>query len=156
MHHKDKMSDDDKIVSFPLSSSPDHNATLVETLSNSELLKLTPSTTNSNQSAVTSQSMVYITNTEYNSLLYIAVGSSSPDKKYVAQVVYEVKRHNRKWLMRLMAAKCLNALLKVMPILKLPTIDISNSILKIHFHLNMLRWMLNFTLHLKMIMVTLN
>ena len=80
MHHKDKMSDDDKIVSFPLSSSPDHNATLVETLSNSEHLKLTPSTTNSNQSAVTSQSMVYITKTEYNSLLYIAVGSSSPDK----------------------------------------------------------------------------
>ena len=137
MGHKDEMADDDKIVSFPHSLSFYHNATLVETLSNSEPLQLTSSTVNSNQSAVTSQGMNYINFTKYNSLLYIAVSSSSPDKKYVAQVVYEVKRHNREWLMRLMAAKCLNALLKVMPILKLPTIYISNSILKIHFHLTL-------------------
>ena len=150
MDHKDKMSDDDKIVSFPLSSTPDHNATLVETLSNSE-----PSTVNSNQSTVTSQGMGYITNTECNSLLYIAAGSSSPDKKYVAQVVYEVKRHNREWLIRFMAAKCLNALLKVMPILNPPIIDVSNSTLKIHFH-QMLRQMLIFPSHLKILMVTLN
>ena len=113
------------------------------------------STINNNQSAITSQGMNYITNTEYNSLLYIAVGSSSPDKKYVAQVVYEVKGHNREWLMRLMAAKCLNALLKVMSILKLSIINVSNSTLKIHFH-QTLRQMLIFPSHLKILMVTLN
>ena len=116
MHHKHNMSDDDKIVSFPPSSSLDHNVTLVEVLSNSEPLQLSPSTINNIQSAVTSQGMNYINFTEYNLLLCIAVSSSSPDKKYVAQVVYEVKQHNREWLMRLMAAKCLNALLKVIPI----------------------------------------
>ena len=40
--------------------------------------------------------------------------SRSPhlDRKYAAQVVYETK-HNREWLMKIMVAKCLNALLMV-------------------------------------------
>ena len=63
---KDKKSDDNQIVSFPHSLSPDHNATLVETLPTSEPLKPTPSTVNNNQSPVTSQGMNYINFTEYN------------------------------------------------------------------------------------------
>ena len=55
MDHKDEMSDNNKIVSFPHSLSSDHNATLVDIISNSE-----PSTINSNQSTVTSQGTDYI------------------------------------------------------------------------------------------------
>ena len=40
-------------------------------------------------------------------------GRSYPDNKYVGQVVYEVKHHNREWLMRFMVAKRLCALLEV-------------------------------------------
>ena len=40
-------------------------------------------------------------------------GRSYPDNKYVGQVVYEVKHHNREWLMRFMVANRLNALLEV-------------------------------------------
>ena len=44
--------------------------------------------------------------------------SPHPNRKYVAQVVYETKHHNREWLMRIMVAKCLNCLLKVKMIIK--------------------------------------
>ena len=41
------------------------------------------------------------------------IGSSSPDNLYVGQVVYEVKEHNCKWLIRFIVGKQLDALLKV-------------------------------------------
>ena len=57
-----------------------------------------------------------LTNHHNNYVLIIFVDQShksSPDNKYVGQVVYEIKRHDSEWLMRFMVAKHLNALLEV-------------------------------------------
>ena len=51
---------------------------------------------------------------EYTPLDESFASSSSPDNKYVGQVVYEViKDHDNEWLMRFMVAKHLNVLLEV-------------------------------------------
>ena len=42
-----------------------------------------------------------------------SVNRSPPDRKYIAQVVYETKHHDREWLMKIMVAKHLIVLQKV-------------------------------------------